>query len=82
MTNTIKVGEMNQKNPRMEHRMVLVQQDSRANHPNGIILKTSLATVVYTVWIERNNRIFQSKASTKEILLHLLKLSMSGNFLL
>ncbi|XP_060195095.1 uncharacterized protein LOC132624311 [Lycium barbarum] len=47
-----------------------VNEQARGKHARERILKASLATVVYNIWIERNTRVFQHKSrSIDDILL-------------
>lgn len=53
-----------------------MEKRTRGKNARGIILKASMTAVVYTIWIERNNRIFQKKAVRIEELIRGLKIKL------
>ncbi|XP_059316204.1 uncharacterized protein LOC132067084 [Lycium ferocissimum] len=53
-----------------------VQTEITWKRPRKVILRASLATVVYSIWIERNKRIFQHKITPRQNMVHQMKLSL------
>lgn len=53
-----------------------VKQHGKGRHPTGIILKASLATIVYAIWNEGNARIFQKQCRPFSVLLRQIKLNL------
>lgn len=52
-----------------------VKQMTRGNSSRGAILKASFSVVVYAIWIEKNERIFQRVEKTIETLVYQVKLN-------
>ncbi|KAM3375781.1 hypothetical protein P3S68_014495 [Capsicum galapagoense] len=53
-----------------------VQQRVKGRTARAVILKASFAVVVYTIWIEQNNRVFHNKVVPQEVLIHAIKLRL------
>ncbi|KAM3308946.1 hypothetical protein P3S67_010690 [Capsicum chacoense] len=53
-----------------------VQQRVKGPTARAVILKASFAVVVYTIWIEQNNRVFHNKVVPEEVLIHAIKLRL------